>query len=158
MSVAFVLLAIVAVVAMLTTIWQARGATAPPLASGGPRPHGQRTVVQGEALFATGVDRCTVAFDCLLAAGDGPAPSLEPTSLTLRRGAPTPSGESLADVVRTWAQGGERVFVEIAVDSPSRPFTARLTCGHQGLQAEVADRVQLHRLIGRPSSPLARPR
>jgi|SRR5579862_3640108 len=158
MSVAFAILAVVAVLATLTVTWEARRAAGARLALGGAGAARHRAVVRGEALFATGIDRSTVSFDCLMTTGHVPDASLEPTSLTLRGRAPSWAGQTLADVIRSWAEGGERVFVEVPVDSLFGPRTARLTCGHHGLQVEVADGGELRRLISRHASPLTWPR
>lgn len=163
MSIAIVLLATGAMLAMLTVTWQGRREAMARLALGGTGSARQGTHIQGEALFATGVDRSTVAFDCLLSVGPATAGALEPLSLTLWRPMPSWSSQSLADIVRSWADGGERVFVELELDSThgpfsTRPLMARLSCGQQGLQAEVADRRELRPLLGGRSSPLAWPR
>lgn len=155
MSVAFALLAVAAVLAVLTFTWQARREAMARMALSGLGAARHRAVVRGEALFATGIDKSTVAFDCLIATGDTAPATMEPTSLTLRHRGQTWAGQSLADIVRSWAEGGERVFVEVALDSLYGPLTAHLTCGSHGLQAEVANRGELRRLIGRP--PVAWP-
>lgn len=152
MSIAFALLAVAAVVAVVTFTWQARREAMARLALAGLGTSRRRAaVLRGEALFATGIDRSTVAFDCLVTSGEAPVATLEPTSLMLRRRGPAWSGQSLADVVRSWAECGERVFVEVALDSLYGPLTAHLTCGAHGLEAEVANKGELRRLIGRPS-------
>jgi hypothetical protein len=156
-SVAFALLAVVAVLAMTTVVCQARREATARLALGGTG-RGRQAVVRGEALFATGIDRCTVAFDCLMTTKGAASGALEPTSLTLRRRVPAWSGQSLADVVRGWAEGGERVFVEVPVDSLYGPLTAHLSCGHHGVEAEITNRGELRRLVGRQLRSPARPR
>ena len=152
MPIVFALLAVAAVLAVVTVTWQARREAMVRLALGGLGATRRRAaVLRGEALFATGIDRSTVAFDCLVTSGEAPLSTPEPTSLMLRRRNPSWSGQSLADVVRSWAECGERVFVEVALDSPYGPWTAHLTCGVHGLEADVTNRGELRRLIGRPS-------
>lgn len=158
MSVAFALLAVGAVLATITVTWQARREATARLALGGTHVARQRAVVRGEALFATGVDRCTVAFDCLLTTGRATGASLEPASLTLCRRVPPWASQSLADIVRKWADGGERVFVEVPVESLFGPLLARLSCGGNELQVEVANKGELRRLLSRQASSSVWPR
>ena len=158
MSVAFAVLAVAAVLATFTVTWQARREATARVALGRVHPGHHRAVVRGEALFATGVDGSTVAFDCLLSACGPEETSFEPTSLTLRRRVPAWAGEPLADIVRRWAEGGERVYVEVPVESQFGPLVAHLSCGHHELQVEVANKGELRRLVSRRSSSLTWPR
>ncbi|MDE3086892.1 MAG: hypothetical protein KGJ77_09015 [Acidobacteriota bacterium] len=155
---AFTVLAVTAVLATIACSWQSRREATARVALGRPHVGHHRAVVRGEALFATGVDGSTVAFDCLMTAGGPEETSLEPTSLILRRQVPARAGEPLADIVRKWAEGGERVFVEVPVDSQFGPLVARLGCGHQALLADVANKGELRRLVSRRSSSLTWPR
>ena len=158
MSVAFAVLAVTAVLATITCTWQSRREATARVALGRAQVGHHRAVVRGEALFATGVDGSTVAFDCLMTAGGPEETSLEPTSLILRRQVPARAGEPLADIVRKWAEGGERVFVQVPVDSQFGPLVARLSCGHQALLADVANKGELRQLVSRRSSSLTWPR
>ena len=112
--------------------------------------------LHGEALFATGLDPETVLLDCLLgldsAGGETPA-ALQPATLRVRHSEQEPPA-SLPDVVRAWAERGERVFVELPFSV--KPWRARLRCGGRAVTVAVDNGGEVWRTIGsatRKSAP-----
>jgi len=105
-----------------------------------------RQTLRGEALFATGVDSSTVVFDCLV------APHLETFGDAVFRPLPVrahhrPSQAQplLSAVVRSWADGGHRVFIELP--SPDGPLTAKLSCGEEAVVVDIDNDAELWRAL-----------
>jgi hypothetical protein len=113
---------------------------------GGPLP--ATVTLCGEALFATGLDPGAVLLDCLLglrsARGDTPA-VLQPATLRVRDADRQPTA-LLPDVVRVWAERGERVFVELPFSV--KPWRARLRCGERAVTVAVDNGGEVWRTIG----------
>jgi hypothetical protein len=118
-----------------------------------PAPSGSAAVtLGGEALFATGLDPDTVLLDCVLGLQrrDGVPPGpLHPVALRVHKNDfETP--ELLSGMVRAWAEGGDRVFVEL-------PFSvarsrATLTCGARTLTVAVENGNDVWRSVGRTAA------
>lgn len=107
----------------------------------------EQTVLSGEALFATGIDSSTVVFDCLV------APQVETFGETaLFRPLPVRArdraGEEqrpLSAVVRSWADGGHRVFIELPARGGS--LRARLSCGDDAVVVDVDNDTEVWRAL-----------
>lgn len=108
--------------------------------------------LNGEALFATGLDRHTVDLDCLVARSittDADAVA-EPLCLRVRTNSGR-TGSPLSAVVRRWAEGGERVHVEL--DLSRRCGVAMLRCGSEQVVTEVANGLQAWTRLTAPPAP-----
>ena len=107
-------------------------------------PDGQ--TLRGEALFATGVDSSTVVFDCLVAPevvtlGD---PVFLPLPVRAHHRS-SPEQPPLSAVVRSWADGGHRVFIELP--SLDGPLTAKLSCGEEAVVVDIDNDAELWRAL-----------
>lgn len=126
-----------------------RHAWRPPGSLRGSGPSVPSTVtLSGEALFATGLDPDTVLLDCLLGLGstrDGAASVLQAATLRVHDAERQPTA-LLADVVRAWAERGERVFVDLPFGA--EPWRARLRCGERALTVAVDNGGDVWRTIG----------
>lgn len=117
---------------------------------GPPRPHpllqdGQ--TLKGEALFATGVDPSTVVFDCLVAPQVetfGDAAVFRPLPVRAHH-RPSEEQVPLSTVVRSWADGGQRVFIELP--SLDGPLTAKLSCGEEAVVVDIDNNAEVWRAL-----------
>jgi hypothetical protein len=91
----------------------------------------------GEALFATGLDPETVLLDCLVGLGTGNEAvhvPLQPVALRVRH-SDQQATELLSSILRSWADSGDRVFVELSFGR-SR-CRASLWCGDRSMTVAI---------------------
>lgn len=120
--------------------WRQGPASSQPLL---PSPH----VLTGEALFATGVDSSTVVFDCLVA----PQPEAA-GDVALFRPLPVRAHQAVSDdqphlsaMVRSWADGGQRVFIELPAQGGA--LTAKLSCGGEAVVVDIDNDAEVRQAL-----------
>lgn len=104
-------------------------------------------VLAGEALFATGIDSSTVVFDCLVA----PRPETSGAA-ALFRPLPVRAHQVVAEdqpplsvMVRSWADGGHRVFIELP--ALAGELKAKLSCGGEAVVVDVDNDAEVWRAL-----------
>lgn len=103
----------------------------------------------GEALFATGIDRCTVLLDCLMAPRRGTSIGhavLQPVPIRVWHPQSAFTEQSLPATVKTWAARGQRVFVELSACNDGN-HKAKLSCGKEALLVEIANDIDVRRSL-----------
>jgi hypothetical protein len=104
-------------------------------------------VLTGEALFATGVDPSTVVFDCLVApqlASVSDTALFQPLPVRAHHRA-SEEEPPLSSLVRTWADCGHRVFIELPAGD--KPLRATLSCGDQAVIVDVDNGAEVRRAL-----------
>lgn len=123
---------------------------------------GRRNGLSGEALFATGLDRCTVLLDCLVnPRGAIPSSPLtrprQPVPVRVRRPLSASAEQSLPATVKEWADGGQRVFVDVP-PGEAASAKAELRCGGAAMTVDIDNSAEIRRALERcAQSPLSGP-